>query len=229
MRIDEQEQVIPPPREPVFNGFPLIVLLLSGAIIAVSLADLMGGGGIRDYLWNLCVVAYDPDTTYVGRPLGDVGPLFLHVFLHGSVFHLFMNMAMMVAFGPAIAKAFVEDVRGAAAFIVFFFACAGAGALAEIGWAMLQQDPIFALGASSSLSGFFAAAGWMMGGLRGALRLSLPWLVINLVIAVAGPDLVQSLLGMRLAWAAHIGGLVAGFVLFPVMIKIMRPGIRLLD
>ncbi|MEM5518472.1 rhomboid family intramembrane serine protease [Henriciella sp. AS95] len=229
MRFDVPSPEVRAPREPVFNGFPLVVIVLSGAIIAVSMLDMLVGGATRDFLWNLCVVAYDPYTTYVGRPLGDIGPLFLHVFLHGGFFHLIMNMAMMVAFGPAIAKALGTDAKGAAAFLAFFFLCSAAGALAELGWAMWQAQAVFALGASSGLSGFFAAGGWLMGGVRGALRLSLPWLVINLVIAFAGPELTQSLFGMRLAWAAHVGGLVAGFVLFPVFLKLMRPNVRLFD
>lgn len=216
-------------REPVFNNFPSIVIALSAAIIGVSVLELSSGEGVRDFLWNLCAVVYSPNVQYVGRPLGDVGPLFLHVFLHANFLHLIMNMAMMVAFGPAIAKAFGTNARGTFAFLVFFFACAACGALAQTAWSMFAREEIAAIGASTALSGFFAAAGWIMGGLRGALRLSVPWLIINIVIALIGSSVMADVIGMRIAWAAHIGGLAGGFVLFPLMIKLVRPEIRVLD
>lgn len=227
-----QTEISPPPlrrREPVFNGFPIIVLILSAVIIGISALDFMSSEATRDAMWYAGAILYDPNVTYVARPAGAIGPLFLHTFLHVNVFHLVMNMTAMIAFGPAIAMAFGRGVKGAAAFLGFFFLCAAGGALAQLGWSAMIGEQIAAVGASTALSGFFAAAGWIQGGLRGAIRLSLPWLVINLVIAVAGSAMTGALFGMKLAWAAHLGGLAAGFVLFPLILKLVRPGVRLLD
>lgn len=216
-----------PRREPVFNRFPVIVLVLSAAIIGVSTLDFMGSAAMQDWLWYAGAILYDPGVHFAARPFGNIGPLFLHAFLHVNLFHLVMNMTAMIAFGPAIAMAFGRGMKGAAAFLIFFFACAVAGAVAQLGWSAFIGEQMSAVGASTALSGFFAAAGWLQGGLRGAIRLSLPWLVINLVIAVAGNALSGAMFGMQLAWAAHIGGLAGGFVLFPLMLKAVRPEVRI--
>ncbi|MGB3626551.1 MAG: rhomboid family intramembrane serine protease [Henriciella sp.] len=225
------DQDMPPPyrqaREPIFNGFPPIVLLLSAAIIAVSALFLFSSESVRDQLWYAFAILHDPNINYIGRPLGEIGPIFLHVLLHVNAFHLIMNMAMMIAFGPAIAKALGPGLKGAGLFLGFFFACAAAGAIAQLGWSIATRETMAAIGASTALSGFFAAAGWLMGGLRGAVRMSLPWLIINLVIAVAG-NLFVAMFGMRLAWIAHIGGLAGGFVLFPLFLKLARPELKIL-
>ncbi|MEQ9316724.1 MAG: rhomboid family intramembrane serine protease, partial [Henriciella sp.] len=182
---------------------------------------------LRDEIWYAFAILHDPNIRYIERPLGDVGPVFLHTLLHVNLFHLIMNMAMMIAFGPPIAKAMGPGPKGALLFLGFFFVCAAAGALAQLGWSIATRETMAAVGASTALSGFFAAAGWVMGGLRGAVRMSVPWLLINIVIAVAGP-LFGMLFGMRLAWAAHIGGLAAGFVLFPIFLKLARPELKIL-
>lgn len=214
-------------REPIFNGFPPIVLLLSAVIIGVSALFFFAGEPLRDELWYAFAILHDPNVNYIQRPLGDTGPIFLHVLLHVNGLHLIMNMAMMIAFGPAIAKAMGPGFKGAGLFVGFFLACAAAGALAQLGWSIATRETMAAIGASTALSGFFAAAGWLMGGLRGAIRMSVPWLVINLVIAVAG-SLFVSMFGMRLAWVAHIGGLAGGFVLFPLFLKMARPELKIL-
>ncbi len=215
------------PREPVFNGFPAIVLILSAAIIGVSAIGFLAGDEVLNWLYYAFALIHDPQINYIGRPFGAIGPVFLHVFLHGGLFHLIMNMTVMVAFGPAIAKAMGPGMKGAVGFLLFFFLCAAAGALFQLGWSWIVSEKITAIGASSALSGFFAAGGWLMGGLRGAVRLSAPWLVINVVIAVIGNAITQSLFGMQLAWAAHIGGLAGGFVLFPFIVALFNPRLRL--
>ena len=54
-----------------------------------------------------------------------------------------------------------------------------------------------------------------MGGWRGMLRLALPWIGLNLVIAVTGLAFP-----IPISWAGHIGGTLAGIVLTPVLIAL---------
>ena len=67
-------------------------------------------------------------------------------------------------------------------------------------------------GASTGVSGLLAAAGWVMGGYRGMLRLALPWIGLNLVFGLVGLGFP-----IPIGWMAHIGGTIAGAVLFPVL------------
>ena len=222
LRYDPSNRMMRPPREPVFNRFPLIVLVLSGLIIGTSLIQFMADPYLENWMLAAFAVIGGPEFAGYPRPLGDLPPLVLHVLLHGGFFHLFMNMTAMIAFGPPIAMAFGRSSAGAAGFLLFFVFCAVTGALAQLGWTEFSGRSEVVIGASSALSGFLPAIGWLMGGWRQAVRISVPWLIINLVIAVAGEMLVTATFGVRLAWAAHIGGLAGGFA-FPFMLKLFNP------
>ena len=71
------------------------------------------------------------------------------------------------------------------------------------------------VGASTGVSGLIAAVGWVTGGWRGMARLALPWIVINLGIAVA-----EHFIALPIAWAGHIGGTLAGAVLTPLLLGV---------
>tara|TARA_R100000149_G_C5727890_1_gene48162 strand:- start:282 stop:437 length:156 start_codon:yes stop_codon:yes gene_type:complete len=47
--------------------------------------------------------------------------------------------------------------------------------------------------------------------------MALPWLAINLVFAAIGTQM-----WIAIAWAAHIGGLLAGVTLYPVFLAVFR-------
>jgi membrane associated rhomboid family serine protease len=70
-------------------------------------------------------------------------------------------------------------------------------------------------GASTGVSGLIAAAGWVRGGFRGMLGLALPWIGFNIVIALTG-----MVLPIPISWAGHIGGTVAGALLFPLVLAV---------
>lgn len=219
----------PPPerlsrtREPLFNRFPAIVLILTTVIVGTSLVQFAAGPRLENWMFQAGALLMGPEFAGIPRPLGAFAPMVLHVLLHGGIFHLAMNMTAMVAFGPPIAMAFGRGSRGALGFLLFFAACAITGALAEYAFSAIADRNAIVIGASSALSGFLPAVGWLMGGYRQAIRISLPWLVINLVIAVVGNAIVGAVFGMGLAWAAHIGGLAGGFVLFPLLLRIFNP------
>lgn len=211
-------------REPVFNRFPAIVLALTALIIGTTAVQLMAQTGtvfsvsLADWMYSVGALAGGPEFANAYRPWGDLPPLVLHVLLHGGIFHLGMNMTAMIAFGPPIAMAFGRGGKGALAFVAFFAACAVTGALAQVGWFDFTGDSGLAIGASSALSGFLPAAGYLQGGPKQAVRMSVPWLIINIVLAVSA-----FAFPLPIAWAAHIGGLAGGFVLFPLMLKVFNP------
>jgi membrane associated rhomboid family serine protease len=205
-------------REPIFNALPGVVLVLAAAVIAVTAAQLLGPPDLYAGLLAAGALIGGGEYSDVPQPYGPLAPLVLHVFLHGGWIHLFINMAAMASFGPGVALGLGRGPRGWALFLAFFFACAIGGGLAQEAVFRLEDSPGTAIGASSALSGFLPAIGYLQGGFGGALRTSTPWLLINLALAVTG-----FAIALPIAWAAHLGGLAAGLVLFPLFMALRAP------
>lgn len=202
-------------RQPLFNAFPAVVAVLSALIVAATAAQLLAPPDVENRMLEIGALIGGGQYAGMHRPWGPFAPLVLHVFLHGGWLHLFMNMTAMVAFGPAVAVALGRGPRGAALFLGFFFACAVGGGLAQLLVFSVAGAAGVAIGASSALSGFLPAVGWLQRGWRGAMSMSVPWLLINLVLAATG-----AAISLPIAWAAHLGGLAAGLVLFPVFMAL---------
>jgi membrane associated rhomboid family serine protease len=157
-----------------------------------------------------------------------------YAFIHGNLTHLLVNAVWFLAFGSAVARRF-----GAVRFLVFFAVTAAAGAFAHYATHVNECVPM--VGASAAISGCMAAAirfAFQHGGplgpwraheahayhvpaapLRVALSQSsvlaflLVWFGLNLLLglgslSIAGED-------QDIAWQAHIGGFLAGLLLFP--------------
>ncbi len=212
-------------REPVFGALPAVVFWLCGAIALVSGLSMLVGPPARDLLQSATAVVSGPRPDY--RPFGEAAPYVLHVFAHGSWAHLGLNLLALLAFGGGVARRFGYGFAGAVAFLGFFFLCAVGGAAAELAWQGLTRTdgrPAWMVGASTGVSGLIAGAVYVM---RGGMYRSLPpvwsatylaalapWVVINVLIGVAGgfePSLEP------IAWAAHLGGLAAGALSFPLI------------
>lgn len=157
-----------------------------------------------------------------------------YALLHGGWTHVLVNSVWLAAFGTAVARRF-----GAWRFMAFFFVTAAGGVVAHCLTHALDFAPL--VGASAAISGAMAAAARFAfapgaplgpGARRGALEayegppLSLRdilrdsrvltflgvWFFANLLFgAVATPIGVAD---ASIAWEAHIGGFVAGLLLF---------------
>ncbi|WP_442583509.1 rhomboid family intramembrane serine protease [Mesorhizobium sp. ASY16-5R] len=216
-----------PPREPVFN-IPGIVLLLVALCAAVHI--------IRVYLLTI-----DQDTALLLRtafiPVRYSGIFeidiyvftapFTYTFLHGGWLHLGINMIWLAVFGSPLAN------RIGVARFVLFWAVTGVAA-AALHWAIhpLAQGPL--IGASGAISGMMGAAARFAfrierrGGRAAFGGPALPvalvlrsrtvvtflafWMIINLATGFYGfgPGADAAI-----AWEAHIGGFVAGFLGIP--------------
>jgi membrane associated rhomboid family serine protease len=220
---DEQ----PPPRtrEPFFGDVPLSVVLLGGAIGFVSAAALLAPPAISNLIFWTCAVKVGPGPFGAEQPLGPWAPYGLHVFAHGGWAHLLLNLAGLAAFGAACAR----RLRAPLAFLGFFALCGVAGALTEA--ALPRDAPTTMLGASSGVFGLIAGATYVRASRGGrlaplasrAMLMGLaPWVVINLVTAGAG----GGAFGGNIAWAAHLGGLAAGALTFPLFDRLARKAPR---
>jgi membrane associated rhomboid family serine protease len=167
--------------------------------------------------------------------------LVTYAVLHGSWAHLGANAMWLLAFGSAVARRF-----GAARFLVLCLVCSVAGALAHL--ASRPFDVVPMIGASGAISGVMAAAArfvfrpdWghlfgidlsadrmpaeSLGQLvrnRRALAFVAVWFAINLAFGVTALPL--GLAEGGIAWEAHIGGFVAGLLLFPLFDRVHPRG-----
>jgi membrane associated rhomboid family serine protease len=174
-----------------------------------------------------------------GLPLPDtLGPMIWtfasYALIHGDLVHLGVNAVWFLAFGSAVARRF-----GTARFLLFFAATAAAGAAAHL--AVHRGECVPMIGASAAISGCMAAAtrfAFQHGGPLGPwraheahayhvpaapLRVALTdprivafllvWFGLNLLLGLGSFSFTGE--EQELAWEAHIGGFLAGLLLFP--------------
>lgn len=224
---DEPSRRLPPPsgREPMFN-MPAVVVGLIALCVGIHL--------VRSYLltydqdlWVIVHFAFIP-LRYSGGYALDAytftGP-WTYSFLHGSVAHLAVNMIWLAAFGSPLANRI-----GAPRFVAFWIFTAVAAVALHYVLHSGEATPL--IGASGAISGMMGAAarfGFRVNrrvgkpAFEGAI-LSIPavfrsrttvtflavWMVVNFVMGVGVGAPGE---GASIAWEAHIGGFLAGFLL----------------
>jgi membrane associated rhomboid family serine protease len=228
--------------EPIFN-VPAIVLAII-AICALVLAGeslLLSQEEDIAFLYYFAFIParYGGSLLPVEKFPGGVGAqiwtFVTYAFIHGDITHLAMNSIWFLPFGSAVARRF-----GNLRVIGFFVATAAAGALMHLVAHWGELMPM--IGASAAVSGFMAGAirfAFQHGGplamfhreeptgylvpaapLSLALRDSrilvflLAWFGLNLLFGIAGVGLPGG--EQSIAWEAHIGGFIAGLLLFPL-------------
>ncbi len=158
---------------------------------------------------------------YQVLPAGyDVLPYFTHyvsyAFLHNDFWHLAGNMLFIWVFGDN-----VEDAMGHIRFIFFFLACAAAGALMH---SVVHPESVTPLiGASGAAAGIITAyvmlhpsvKVWILALGRIPLRLSALWVIGAWIVFQIGNLIITG--EDKVSWAAHVGGIIAGAVLIPIM------------
>lgn len=216
-------------RQPAFN-VPGILLASLGLLVALYLVqEYLLSGYMR--LMFLETLAFIP-VRYV-FPLSEQGYEWLwtpvtYSLLHGSVEHIAFNALWLTAFGTPVVRRI-----GAFRFLVFWILSAAAAAFfhAVLGWG--SEIPL--IGASGVVSALMGAAcrfAFPDGGgydrtnghlyprqsilgvfsNRTVVMFTAMWFLGNILIAVGLP-LIGSDAG-NIAWDAHIGGFLFGFLLF---------------
>ncbi|MEQ8406069.1 MAG: rhomboid family intramembrane serine protease [Oceanicaulis sp.] len=204
------------PRTPMFNTFAPVVLVLGGLMLLVQISESVAGGGGFGHglvLWLGVVRTGEMLEQLPPAPLFGLTPYVLHVFVHFGWLHLLMNLGALLAFGPAAARPFGRGWKSTPGFLIFFFTCAVGGAIATT--LVHAGTPSIMAGASTALSGVIAGAGFAAGGRGVMTRIALPWLGVNVALAVG--DLIFQ---HPIAWEGHIGGLVTGFAAYPLFVRL---------
>ena len=199
----------PPSREPVFNA-PILALLLAGSIL--GLYWLQSGP-------DEMALSYEYGLIPSRMAEGDVRGLLTHLLVHGGWMHAIMNAVGALAFAAPVAR-LMGGLKGLIGFLSLYIVC---GVIAGGGYALLHLEGTAPLvGASGAVFGLIGAATRMLGGYgrilpltdRRVLTSAAAWIGVNVLIGVVGGiGVAPGMEGARIAWEAHVIGLIAGLIL----------------
>lgn len=203
-----------PPAAPAFNA-PRVVVWLVLATVAMHLVLHYGGVQIQAWLFELLAlipIRFSVRENWgvnwaatLASPLG-------HALVHLDWMHLIVNMGMALGFGAAVARR--ASARG---FLALYGLSVFVGAAAAVALDPMSQIP--RIGASGGVSGLMGAVCAMglaqaRGGPMAPPPFHRPGLAISFSLIFFAMNLGFAILSARLgiAWEAHVGGFVAGFV-----------------
>lgn len=225
-------QSSPPEREPLFNvPAPIVVIVAVTVLIEILVSLVLDDSAVNAlYYYGGFIPA-----RYAGSLAGELLPALTtpvtYAFLHGGWEHLIFNDIWLAVFGTPVALR-IGAFRFAIFWIVTSVAAAFAFYIANSGAETLL------VGASGAISGLTGAACRFVwsgdGGMRDPAlsaiqrRLSVVetlrtrevllfiafWLIANVVLAGLGVGVSEQ--AQAIAWQAHLGGFLAGFLLFPL-------------
>jgi membrane associated rhomboid family serine protease len=241
-----------PPREPIFTLPPALtayVILLAVIHLRVLLPPDLENWTVD--VFGFIPRRYDSTLLAIDFPGGEGAKVWTFVtysLLHANLSHIVFNVLWLLPFGSALARRF-----GAVRFFVFMAVTAAAGALAHLVTHEHAVAPM--IGASASVSGTMAAAirfafvrGSFLSFNRGdaeaaaqvpalSLRRALRdgrvlaflgiWFGINIIFGLGSIAIGAD--GASVAWQAHIGGFLAGLLLFSLFDPIPRATARAAD
>jgi membrane associated rhomboid family serine protease len=204
---------------------PIVTWLLILTNFVVFIAEFGGGEATAQALVDAFGIT---PATLVGGSLAGTPPpvvtLFTYMFLHGNAAHLLGNMIFLWVFGDDI-----EEALGRARFLLFYLGCGVVGGLTFVASDPTFQGPL--IGASGAISGIVIA--YVM--FRPCAKVTILLTIIPLRISafwVVGAFVLTQFWNLEsagksdVAYWCHLGGMVAGGVLFPLM---RLPGVQLFE
>jgi len=234
-----------PPREPILTlpgALTAYVALLAVIHLRVLLPPDLENWTID--VFGFIPKRYDSTLLAIDFPGGEGAKVWSFVtysLLHANLSHIGFNVLWLLPFGSALARRF-----GAIRFFLFMAVTAAAGALAHLVTHEHAVAPM--IGASASVSGAMAAAirfafvqGSFLSFSRGdavaaarvpALSLMRAlrngrvlaflgiWFAVNIIFGVGSIAIGAD--GASVAWQAHIGGFLAGLLLFSLFDPVPR-------
>lgn len=230
-------------REPIFNVPPVVVATVAVLVgVHVFRVFVLSPEEDTRLLLTFAFIPARYSTnplihgSFPGGFGADLWTFFTYAFLHADLLHIGLNLAWLIPFGTALARRF-----GAWRYVLFMLVTAAAGAFAQLISDPGTDVPM--IGASAAISGAMAAAmrfifqahgpleTWRDGAgdgdayrvaavpllatfrdVRFLLFLAV-WIGLNALFGLGAVSFGNEP-GQQLAWQAHIGGFVAGLLLF---------------
>jgi membrane associated rhomboid family serine protease len=222
------------------------LLVLLAAIHAVRMLLPLELGDWMIWAFGFVPARYDlplSDPRFPGGVGAAIWTFLTYSLLHADFSHIIFNALWLLPFGSAVARRF-----GALRFFAFMAVTAVAGAVVHLATHQHEVAPM--IGASAAVSGAMAAAirfafgrgSFLAFGRRGSadsaaqvpalplfqalrnprvLSFLAIWFGINIVFGIGSIAVGGS--AQSIAWQAHIGGFVAGLVLFSLFDPVVRP------
>lgn len=207
VRSEGAQKIIPTgPRSSRADGAPATKTFIALAVVFFALT---GFGLSADLIfetlaqWNPAVAA------------GEWWRIFTPILLHATILHIAFNMWALWVLGPQI-----ERGVGTWPFVSLFAASAGVGGA----FVFYLGDPlVVAVGASGAIFGLFGVwLSWAMHRSKTTQgRAMLRQIGVLLLINAAIPFMVPTI-----AWQAHLGGLIAGFVISEIWSRLRGSNIE---
>jgi membrane associated rhomboid family serine protease len=198
--------------------YVVLALITINVVLFILTGPLLGEAGLMAVATGYGVVPVELFDLGASRveafnPVSEPLTLISYMFLHGGWLHLIGNLAFLWVFADNI-----EDAFGHFGFLLFYFMCGIAGAMAHAYMVPASSDPL--IGASGAVSGVLAAylllypqaRVWILLFMRIPLRIP-AWIVLGgwIILQFVSLTLEQAE-GPSVAWWAHIGGFAMGLV-----------------
>jgi membrane associated rhomboid family serine protease len=207
-----------------FPHVTALIVAINVVVFAIEASILFhqGSAGLNDFILKYAAV---PAEITHGSPL-EIG-LITALFIHGGLLHIVGNMLYLLPFGDN-----VEDRMGHFRYLIFYLAC---GLIATLTYTLFNVNSTVPLiGASGAISGILAAylRFHPHGRVKGFLfiiilliPLTLPaivfigyWFIMQLFGSIAAFNTVAVTSGTSVAFLAHVGGFIGGFLLAPLFV-----------
>ena len=188
---------------------PMVTYTLIAINILFFFFEFMGGDAFIE-AWSFV------PSRFMADPLGDVVTIFTSMFMHAGLVHIGGNMLYLWIFGDN-----VEDRFGHVRFLAFYLVCGIAATCSQLAFSLGSTIPN--LGASGAIAGVLGAyvllfpnrrvtvlAGYSVAEMPSLVVIGF-WFVLQLFSGIGSLGAAADTGGI--AFMAHIGGFVAGFVL----------------
>ena len=185
---------------------------VSGTLVAINVIVFMICTFSGDVLYNKGEL--DAASVFVGKQYGRI---ISAMFLHAGIEHLFNNMIILFFLG-----AMLEKVTGHIQLLVLYFLSGIGGNLCSLLAKILQMDGSASLGASGAIFGLDGVLlAWIL-----IDRKSMPDVTPKRVALMIALSLYSGFTAQNVDNAAHVGGLVTGFLAGAIFCAVRKYGKR---
>jgi len=210
------------PKEKFLNVEHSAPFMLVAILVLAHLGYTLLPAAQKEFMFSAMALGAFDGNIFIedGRPLGNFVSLLTYGLLHVDWTHVLTNAGMILAFGVITARGAKNAARPllrrfsrpSSVFLGIFLAGVILGGLAQwlLWFGLSTPGMAVVIGASGGGAALFASAGWAMGGKERMFAFGIITLAINAISVY---------LGAPLAWAAHVGGFVAGALLSPLWIR----------